>query len=241
MIQLVRIAVCDDEPAFAERVKILIEAECRGLGVSAEVSLYTDSGMLAYDIGEKRYFDMLFLDIEMPGLSGMELADLIKDSLPQALVSFITSHTKYTVKSFELSIFRYIPKAEVENCLPMAVSDGIRLLSWKVKECYVVETPRQIIKVAVSDILYIYKKQKYSVMVLEDGEIPVRKALGQLKEELDREEFLMIERGYVINLYHVWKMEGTSVVLDNKTVLPVSQNHAKEVRETITGFFRRHL
>ena len=104
-----------------------------------------------------------------------------------------------------------------------------------------VETPRQIIKVAVSDILYIYKKQKYSVMVLEDGEIPVRKALGQLKEELDREEFLMIERGYVINLYHVWKMEGTSVVLDNKTVLPVSQNHAKEVRETITGFFRRHL
>ena len=54
MIQLVRIAVCDDEPAFAERVKILIEAECRGLGVSAEVSLYTDSGMLAYDIGEKR-------------------------------------------------------------------------------------------------------------------------------------------------------------------------------------------
>ena len=50
MIQLVRIAVCDDEPAFAERVKILIEAECRGLGVSAEVSLYTDSGMLAYDI-----------------------------------------------------------------------------------------------------------------------------------------------------------------------------------------------
>ena len=231
MIQLVRIAVCDDEPAFAERVKILIEAECRGLGVSAEVSLYTDSGMLAYDIGEKRYFDMLFLDIEMPGLSGMELADLIKASLPQALVSFITSHTKYAVKSF----------AEVESCLPMAVSDGIRLLSWKVKECYVVETPRQIIKVAVSDILYIYKKQKYSVMVLEDEEIPVRKALGQLKEELDREEFLMIERGYVINLYHVWKMEGTSVVLDNKTVLPVSQNHAKEVRETITGFFRRHL
>ena len=88
---MIRIAVCDDEPAFAERVKTLIEEECRALSVSSETVLYTDSGMLAYDIGEKRYFDMLFLDIEMPGLSGMELADLIKDSLPQALVSFITS------------------------------------------------------------------------------------------------------------------------------------------------------
>ena len=100
---MIRIAVCDDEPAFAERVKTLIEEECRALSVSSETVLYTDSGMLAYDIGEKRYFDMLFLDIEMPGLSGMELADLIKDSLPQSLVSFITSHTKYAVKSFELS------------------------------------------------------------------------------------------------------------------------------------------
>ena len=238
---MIRIAVCDDEPAFAERVKTLIEAECRALSVSSETVLYTDSGMLAYDIGEKRYFDMLFLDIEMPGFSGMELADLIKDSLSQALVSFITSHTKYAVKSFELSIFRYIPKAEVESCLSMAVSDGIRLLSWKVKECYVVETPRQIMKVAMSDILYIYKKQKYSCLVLPGEEVPVRKALGQVKEELGREEFLTIERGYMINLYHVRKMEGTSVVMDDGTVLPVSQSHVKEVRETITGFFRRHL
>lgn len=212
---MVKIAVCDDEPAFAERVKMVIESECRELGVSSEVALYTDSGMLAYDIDEKRYFDMLFLDIEMPGLTGMELADRIKASLPQALVSFITSHTKYAVKSFELSIFRYIPKAEVESCLPMAVSDGMRLLSWKVKE--------------------------YSVMVLPGEEVPVRKALGQLKEELNREEFVMIERGYMVNLYHVRKMERSSVVLDEGSVLPVSQNHVKEVREAIAGFFRRHL
>lgn len=56
---MIRIAVCDDEPAFAERVKTLIEEECRALSVSSEMVLYTDSGMLAYDIGEKRYFDML--------------------------------------------------------------------------------------------------------------------------------------------------------------------------------------
>lgn len=238
---MIRIAVCDDELMAAELAKALIESECRELGISAEVALYTDSGMLAYDIGEKRYFDMLFLDIEMPGLTGMELADRLKESLPQALVSFITFHTKYAVKSFEHSIFRYIPKSEVDTCLPLAVDDGVRLLSWKVKECYVVETPRQIIKVAVSDILYIYKKQKYSVIVLPGEEIPVRKALGQLKEELNREEFVLIERGYLVNLYHVRKMEGTSVVLDEGTALPVSQNHVKEVRETISGFFRRHL
>ena len=47
---MIRIAVCDDEPAFAERVKTLIEEECRALSVSSEMVLYTDSGMLAYDL-----------------------------------------------------------------------------------------------------------------------------------------------------------------------------------------------
>lgn len=69
-----------------------------------------------------------------------------------------------------------------------------------------VETARRIEKVPVSDILYLYKEKKYSVLVLEAEEIQVRKSLGQVKMELDREEFLQIERGYIVNLFHVNKM-----------------------------------
>lgn len=238
---MVRIAVCDDDPQFAEQVRGLLQRECGRLGAAAEITVYTDSGMLDYDIQEKKYFDMLFLDIEMPEMNGMELAGRLKEFLPHALVSFITSHTRYAVKAFELSVFRYIPKAELEVCLPMAVSDGLRLLSWKDRECYVVETARKIVKIPVGDIYYIYKDKKYSVLVLEHEEIPVRRSLGQILTELHREEFLLIERGYIINLFHVTRMEDGKVFLQNGAALPVSQSREKEVKMTIGSFFRRRL
>ena len=238
---MVRIAVCDDESEFAERVEKMILEECKRQGVAVEIAVYTDSGMLDYDIGEKKYFDMLFLDIEMPGIDGMKLAGRLKEFLPQALVSFITSHTGYAVKAFELSVFRYIPKSELAECLPLALSDGLRILSWKDKECYVVETARRIEKVPVSDILYLYKEKKYSVLVLETEEIQVRKSLGQVKMELNREEFLQIERGYLVNLFYVNKMVDGEVFLKNGVALPVSQSHRREVKEAIGNFFRRRL
>lgn len=238
---MIRIAVCDDEPKFAEQVRGLVQRECGRQGAAAEIAVYTDSGMLYYDIQEKKYFDMLFLDIEMPDLNGMELAGRLKEHLPHALVSFITSHTKYAVKAFELSVFRYIPKTELETCLPLAVSDGLRLLSWKDRECYVVETARKVVKIPVGDIFYIYKDKKYSVLVLENEEVPVRKPLGQIMEELNREEFLLIERGYIVNLFHVKSMEDGEVFLQNGEALPVSRSREKEVKMIIGNFFRRRL
>lgn len=59
------------------------------------------------------WYDLLLLDIKMPHKSGMEIANVVKAFLPECLVIFVTSYLKYTIDSFALSIFRYIPKQEI--------------------------------------------------------------------------------------------------------------------------------
>lgn len=238
---MIRFAVCDDQKEFTEKESCIIGQYCRDNGIAAEIKDYTDSRMLLYDIQENVHFDMILLDIEMPQLDGMELAALIREKLSQVMILFITSHTKYAIKAFELSVFRYIPKGEMDQSLPLALYDGLNLLSWKDRECYLIESPRKVQKVNVCDLIYIYKKQKYAILVTKEEEIPVRKSLNQVLSELRREEFLMIERGYIINLYYVMKIEGTEVLLRGGIRLPVGGSYQKEVRDKIAGFWRKRL
>ena len=115
---MIRIAVCDDEQCFVEQIYTILSVQAKEISSALHISTYMDSGQLLYDVEDGAHFDLLFLDIEMPGTDGMSLAGAIRRSLPLALIVFITSHTKYAVKAFELSVFRYIPKRSWQPACP---------------------------------------------------------------------------------------------------------------------------
>ncbi|ARE65094.1 hypothetical protein ADH76_19355 [Enterocloster clostridioformis] len=121
---MIRIAVCDDERCFTEQIDHIIANHARDITPPPKTVLYTSSGQLLYDVEEGAHFDLLLLDIEMPEKDGMCLAASLRRLLPMALIIFITSHTQYAVKAYELSVFRYIPKSEMETCLPLALKDA---------------------------------------------------------------------------------------------------------------------
>lgn len=93
--------------------------------------------------------------------------------------------------------------------------------------------------------VFVTSHTKYAVIVLEHEKILHRKSLDQVLGELcapKREGgFLMVERGYIVNLFHVEKMEGSELFLDNGAVIPVSRRNQKEVRNTITSYWRKKL
>ena len=238
---MIRIAICDDESQFVDQIHGILLSREKQLPVPIHISTYTDSGQLLYDLEEKVPFDLLFLDIEMPEINGMSLAAVIRRQLPVSLIVFITSHTQYAVKAFELSVFRYIPKSEIETCLPLALQDACRLLIQNCSVCYLIESSRRLIKISVNDIFYIYKNQKYAVIVTENEEYPVRKTLDQVLKELcqenENQSFQMAERGYIVNLFHVKRMEENEVVLDHGFVIPVSRRHARELRSAMVEYW----
>lgn len=242
---MIRIAVCDDEQNFVEQIHTILSSKAKELSCAVQISVYTGSGDLLYDVEEGIHFDLLFLDIEMPETDGMSLAAAVRQHLPLSLIVFITSHTKYAVKAFELSVFRYIPKSELEACLPLALWDACRLLQKNSSETYVIESSRKVQKIAMDDILYIYKEQKYAVIVLAGEEISVRKSLEQVLKELcsppNGGGFLMVERGYIVNLFHVDRMEEQKLYLDDGTVIPVSRRNQGTVRSAVVSYWRARL
>lgn len=239
---MLHIAVCDDDEAVAAANAAAAEEVLRECGSIGRVVTYTDSGNLLYDITEDGfYFDLILLDIEMPGSTGMELAGKIKPVLPNAKIIFITSHIEYAIDAFELSVFRYVPKQDRKKRLSAAIRDAVKLLAIEDGRIYTIQTNSRLEKIPYREILYIERDGKNATIVTESGTSKVRKSLQQVYEEFASEEFLYIDRGCIVNLIHVMQVKDGTAVLNNQTALPISRSHLKEVKERINEYWGTHI
>ena len=235
---MLRIAICDDDPAAVQSNREIAEDCLKQCGTAGEIAAYTHSENLLYDITEdKFFFDLILLDIEMPGSTGMELAGKLRPFLPNVKIIFITSHVEYAIDAFELSIFRYVPKNDIARRLPGAVCDAIRLIELEDGKFYTIQTSSRLEKIPFKDILFIERDGKNASITTSSGTAKVRKSLQQVYEELSAEEFIFIDRGCIVNMIHVMQVKEGTAVLKNGDALPISRSHLQGVKSQINAYW----
>lgn len=239
---MVKIAICDDEEkSVALHKKIVMEC-LQSEGIGCEITTYTLSQNLLYDITDDGFFyDLILLDIEMPGISGMEIPQKVKIFLPNVRIIFVTSHTEYAIDAFELSIFRYVPKNNLEAKLASAVVDAAKLIELETGQEYMIQTANRMEKIPYKDIFYIQRDGKNASIVSSIGTSKVRKSLQQVFDELNTSEFIFIDRGYIVNIIQIMKISDSTAILKNGEQLPISRSHLQEVKQKINQFWGAHI
>ncbi len=239
---MLHIAICDDDSAAVQSNQKITEDCLKQCGSTGEIAAYTRSDNLRCDITEDGFFfDLILLDIEMPGSTGMELAGKIRPFLPNVKIIFITSHVEYAIDAFELSIFRYVPKNDIARRLPVAVCDAIRLIELEEGKFYTIQTACRLEKLPYKEILFIERDGKNASITTTAGAARVRKSLQQVYEELAAEEFIFIDRGCIVNMIHVMQVKEGAVVLKNGAVLPISRSHLQAVKAQINTYWGAHI
>ena len=241
-MNMIKIAICDDEKKSVALHERMVRECLQAAGIGCEITTYIQSRNLLYDITDDAFFyDLILLDIEMPGISGMELPQQIKGFLPNVRIIFVTSHTEYAIDAFELSIFRYVPKNNLEAKLPAAVLDAARLIELEAGQEYTIQTASRMEKIPFKDIFYIQRDGKNASIVSSAGISKVRKSLQQVFDELNTPEFIFIDRGYIVNIIQIMKISDSAAVLKNGEQLPISRSHLQEVRQKINEFWGAHI
>lgn len=219
-----------------------LEEGLKEVGIGGDIVPYTSSENLLYDITEDKFhYDLMLLDIEMPGCTGMEVAEKVKPYLPNVKIIFITSHIEYAIDAFELAIFRYVPKNDIAKRLPTAIRDALKLLELEDGKLYTIQNRSRLEKIPYREILNIEKDGKNAVIFTEDEEYKVRKSLQQVYSELEAEEFIYIDRGCIVNMIHIMQIKDGMAVLRNGTALPISRSHLQEVKEEINTYWGKHI
>ena len=233
-----RIAVCDDEAIFREQLVGKLEKYFQSLDLI--ICTYASGEELLLHINDGQ-FDLVFLDIEMPGLGGMEIPRQIKGFLPNVKIIFATSHSEYAIDAFELSIFRYVPKNNLQAKLTAAVTDAAKLIELEAGQEYTIQTANRMEKIPYKDIFYMKRDGKNVSIVSRNGTSKVRKSLQVVFDELNTPEFIFIDRGYIVNIIQIMKISDGMAILKNGEQLPISRSHLHEVKQKINQFWGMHI
>ncbi len=235
---MIRCAICDDEQQVLDNVKFLTESFLKKESIMSDVKLYPDPRQLFFDISDNIRFDIAVLDIEMPYCNGLEIARKIKENNPSCLIIFLTSYVKYAIDAFELEIFRYIPKAEIELRFLKYLSEAVNIIKVQDNQSYIVCKSFDLEKIQYKCIRYLRKNGKYTILYCTDNrETKIRKPINVIKNELNSEEFVTIDRGCIVNISYISKLLDYDVYLKDGERLPVSRSNIKQVRKIITSYW----
>ena len=185
-----------------------------------------ESGKDALSYLEREAVDLIFLDIEMPELSGIEMLNLVP-VLP--MVIFSTSKTEYAYDAFEFQAVDFIRKPITMPRFDQAVNRALetvqkrQAVQAKADEIYVREDGRYI-RIPCDDILFFENVGDYIRVKTIKGQHIIHGTLKAIEEKLNDNRFLKVHRTYIINLSKIKDIEENSIVID-KTLIPISRAH----------------
>ena len=230
-----RVLVIDDERPALDELSWLLEQDPRIHGV-----LTCDSATEALRLLQDLEVDAIFLDVQMPGLTGLELAQVLaRFKIPPPVV-FVTAHEEHAVDAFELRAVDYVLKPVRAERLAEAVRrivEGAAGTGTGGDEQIPVERGGVTRFLNRSDILYVEAHGDYARLHTADGSHLLRRPLSVLEEEWGPAGFVRIHRSLLVALAHVdeVRMEGgRCTVVVGGTDLVVSRRHTPELRELLT-------
>ena len=231
---MLNIAICDDDAYASKQVE---QFACKLLLQNHEIykiHVFSSSKALLYEVQDGTAFDILLLDIEMPGLDGMELTEALKKYIPDALILFISSYEKYVYDTFNLHPFWFIPKSQLPNVFPMAFSSAIQQVQKIEKDFYTVKNQQGVEKIPVKNILYVWHAGKYAYIEKFDGShAKLRKILKDVFNDLASYNFIWLDRSYFCNLTHIQKIWNDEAVLSNGQHLVINKERLQQVKSAL--------
>lgn len=231
---MIRIAALDDDPNCIRRVRGLTKM-CLSDEVY-EFQGYTNTNRFLFSL-EENIYDIVLLDMELPGENGLQIGKKVKHYLPDAVIIYITNYVEYAVEAFEVNAFRYIPKTMLKEKLPQAYDLLLKKLCMKESRCFVLQNNCRLEKIPEDQIYYLMKEKKYIHVIHQMGQSKARMTLNEAAERLDAKEFVRIDRSCIAGLKHIMSLERHQVKMRDGTWLAVSQPQLANVKKRIGEYW----
>ncbi|MCM1342613.1 MAG: LytTR family DNA-binding domain-containing protein [Lachnospiraceae bacterium] len=229
-----RFAICDDRREDVEYIEGLIREWNREAGHQIRIDRFFSGEAFLFAFEEDQGFDVLLLDIEMGDLSGIDLAQRLRQLGTGIQIVFVTGYMEYIAQGYDVEALHYLLKPVTAKKLCGVLDRAMERLKDREREL-TLTVPEGIVRIPLAKIRYLEVMGNY-VTVHGEKSYSVKRTLGQMEELLD-ERFYRIHRSYIVNLQFVKKCTRTEVVLKDDVSLPLSRKRYDGLNRAIIMYF----
>jgi len=236
----IRCIAIDDEPLAVKKIAGYIQkvpflelvAECRSASEAMSIMDTTD-------------IQLLFIDINMPDISGMEF---VKSLTNKPYVVFTTAYSEYAVEGFQVEATDYLLKPitfsnflkaanKVKNLIELTANNQKETVKTTANHLFV-KSEYKLIRIELDDIKYIESQHEYiKIHLVNSTPVLTQLSLKSIEEQLPSDRFMRVHRSYIVNLAKISVIERNRIVFDGKIYIPVSDQYKEKFQEYIDRFF----
>lgn len=229
-----RIGICDDQIEFCRELERLIQIYARRENISVKTEIFTSGEEFFKAIGKGRIFNLLFLDIELEGMDGVEVGRRLREKGENEVtqIIYVSSKESYAMQLFQIRPFDFLIKPVDMEKVSNVMSEYKRLFPDR-KLFFSYHIGKKAYVISENDILYFQCERKKIRVITTKGQKEYYGKMSDVEKQISKDIFCTVHKSYIINMNYVSEFCPNEVVMCNAIKIPISQTMRKKVREKI--------
>lgn len=238
---IMKIAICDDNVEVIKQIENIVSQTYAEIQVDFFTTCFENGRDLLAEIQDKdAEYDILLLDIDMPEISGIEVAKTIRERNENIILIFISAYENYVFDTFEYNPFRFVRKSRMLQELQIAMRAAEDVYQKNKKHYVIIRCDEGEMRIEETEIMYFDVVKRQIRICLADGRVfHTWRTIKELQKELSAERFSKIHSGCVVNLKYVSGYGGCNITLDNGVHLTASRGGIKTFKEELSRYWSR--
>lgn len=237
---MIKCIAIDDEPLALQKVAAYIKKT-----PFLESVALCESAMQALEVIENNNINLMFVDINMPDLNGMDFVKSLHTTKP--LIVFTTAYSEYAIEGFKVDALDYLLKPfeyaeflrvanKAKQQLDKNQTSGTQTES-NDKHLFI-KSEHKIIRIEINNITYVEGMREYvRIHMLNDKPIMTLMSMKKLEEDLPKDRFMRVHRSYIVNLNTITTIERNRIIYDKNVYIPISEQYKEEFKNYVDKYF----
>lgn len=227
-----KVLICDDDPAARDSLRQHIAGYARQHDVDIQVAEFGSAEAL---LSACEAFDILFMDIFMEGMDGIEAAWRLDADKRKRLV-FLTTSDSHAIEAYQIGAAHYLVKPASAEGVSEALDRCIHASEAKDERIVTVRTTDGEVPIPMGSIRTVEARDKVCIICAANKDWRAYMSLNALEEQLDERLFLRVHRSYVVNMHHIKTLYHDRAVMDDGTAISLSRGRRQEIRRAYHDF-----
>ena len=232
-----KIVVCEDQAVQIDLLNSQIKNWAKEYDIDISIDNFSTAESFLFQWSEYDKYDIIFLDIKLSKMSGIELSNIIRERNKTIDIVFITGFFKYALHGYRVGALQYLMKpindSDLYFCLNKTLS---RIKDEEKLSTLIIEMAKKYIKLYYDEIYYCITFSPYIDIHTNSEKITLRKKISEMENNLPSKYFVRCHRSYIVNVKHIKSITKNKVLLSNGIKIPISRGKHKEINNAFINY-----